>query len=224
MSLCVFNGRRLTIVLLTFATMVLPLTALGAGTQTSVIAGNHSPMVERLVDAAPAPSDQKLTMRIDLNPSHRDALESLLAAQQDLSSPSYHQWLKTGEFDRRFGPDPAARAAIIRWLKSQGFEISKSQYGRSIKFTGTVAEADRAFGVAIYAVDGGKHYGNMSDPAVPAQFAPSISFIDGLDNLRGSNATMHIAPGSPRRCQGIVTVREDRRSNRIWTAGFLHLL
>jgi subtilase family serine protease len=199
MSLCVlfYSGRRLPVMLLAFAAMLSPLTALGAETQTSVIAGNHSPTVEKFVTAAAAPSGEMLTMRIDLNPAHRQELERLLAEQQEPGSPNYHRWLKTGEFDRRFGPEPAVRAAIARWLASQGFEVSKLPEGRAIKFTGTVAQAERAFSVAIYSVDGGKHYGNMSDPAVPAQFASSISFIDGLDNLRGSNSTMHIAPGSP---------------------------
>jgi subtilase family serine protease len=197
MSLSLFAGRRLPVVLLTFAAMLFALTALGADPQTSLIAGNHSPTVEKIVAPGAAPSGQMLKMRIDLNPSHRDALERLLAAQQDPSSPSYHRWLKTGEFDRRFAPDPAARAAIAQWLKQQGFEVSQSPNGRALKFTGTVEQAQRAFSVAIDSVDGGKHYGNISDPAVPSQFAPSIAFIDGLDNLRGSHTSMHAVPGSP---------------------------
>jgi subtilase family serine protease len=201
MSLSVCAGRRWPVVCLAFAAMLLPmllqLTALGADPQTSVIAGNHSPTVAKLVAAQAAPSGQMLTMRVDLNPSHRDALERLLAAQQDPNSPSYHRWLPTGEFDRRFAPDSAARAAIAQWLKEQGFEVAEAPNGRAIKFTGTVAQAQRAFSVAIYSADGGKHYGNLSDPAVPAQFAPSIAFIDGLDNLRGSHTAMHVTPGSP---------------------------
>ena len=197
MSYSSFARRRVRVVLLTLGAMLLPLTALGADPQTSQIAGDHSPTVEKLIAPQRAPSDQLLTMRIDLNPSHRDELEALLAAQQDPSSPSYHQWLRTGEFDRRFGPDSATRAAIAQWLKERGFEVSESRNGRAIKLTGTVAQAQRAFGVAIYSVDGGKHYGNMSDPAVPSQFAPSIAFIDGLDNLRGSHTAMHVVPGSP---------------------------
>jgi subtilase family serine protease len=197
MILSVCAGRRLPVGFLAFAAMLLPLTALAAGPQTILIAGNHSPAVEKLVAAQTVSSHQILTMRIDLNPSHRDALERLLAAQQDPSSPSYHRWLEPGEFDRRFAPDPAARAAITRWLKEQGFEVAEAPNGRAINFTGTVAQAQRAFSVAIYSADDGKHYGNLADPAVPAQFASTIAFIDGLDNLRGSHTAMHVTPGSP---------------------------
>jgi len=197
MGLSLFNGRRLPVGWLAFAAILFALTALGAEPQTNLITGNHSPTVEKLVGASAAPSDQMLSMRIDLNPSHRDELEALLAAQQDPSSPSYHQWLKTGEFDRRFGPDPDTRTAIAQWLKQQGFEVSQTPNGRGIKFTGTIEQAQRAFNVAIYSADNGKHYGNLGDPAVPSQLAPSIAFIDGLDNLRGSHTGMHVVPGSP---------------------------
>ena len=181
-----------------FAIVFLPLLiARAAEAQISPISGNHSPAAEKLVGAQGAPADQMLAMRIDLNPSHRDELEALIAAQQDPTSPSYHRWLKTGEFDRRFGPDAATRTAIVRWLNDEGFEALSSTNGRSIKFNGSVAQAQRAFGVAISSTDGGKHFGNVEDPQVPTQFAGAIAFIDGLDNLRGSHSPMHFVPGSP---------------------------
>jgi subtilase family serine protease len=196
MSLSLFAGRCLPLGLLAIAAMLVPPAALGADTQSALVAGNHSPYVEELRAAEAAPGEQMLSMRIDLNPSHRDELEALLAAQQDPASPSYHQWLKTGEFDRRFAPDADARAAITQWLQQQGFEVAQTSGGHSIGFTGTVEQARNAFGVAINSSDGGKHYGNLGDPAVPAPFASSIAFIDGLDNLRGAHTSMHIVPGS----------------------------
>lgn len=97
----------------------LPVSIAFAEGQMVPIAGNHSPSVEKLIAPKPAPTDTMLTMSIDLNPTNRAELERLLAAQQDPTSPDYHRWLKTGEFDQRFGPDPAVRAAITQWLEER---------------------------------------------------------------------------------------------------------
>jgi subtilase family serine protease len=167
------------------------------GQETAVIAGNHSPSIDNLAAPQPAPADQLLQMSITLNPSNRTALEALRAGQQDPASPNYRRWLKPGEFDRRFGPDPAVRAAIVQWLATAGFTVSQSKGDRwRIKFSGSVAQAEHGFGVPIVSQDYGRHFANLADPSVPAQFAGEIGFIDGLDNLRGAGKTMGIVPGS----------------------------
>ena len=167
------------------------------GQQTALIVGNHSPSIEHLAAPRPAPADQLLQMSITLNPSNRPALEALQAGQQDPASPDYRRWLKPGEFDRRFGPDAAVRAAIVQWLETAGFTVSRSKGDRwRIKFSGSVAQAERGFSVQIVSQDDGRHFANLVDPSVPAQFAGEIGFIDGLDNLRGSGKTMGIVPGS----------------------------
>ncbi len=97
------------------------------GQETAVIVGNHSPSIDNLGAPHPAPADQLLQMSITLNPSNRPALEALHAGQQDPASPDYRRWLKSGEFDRQFGPDPAVRAAIVEWLTTAGFTVSQSK-------------------------------------------------------------------------------------------------
>jgi subtilase family serine protease len=172
--------------------------ARATGQSTALIAGNHSPSIERFATSHPAPADRLLQMSISLNPSNRPALEALRAAQQDPASPDHHRWLKAGEFDRRFGPDPAVRAAIAQWLATAGFTVAPSKGNPwTVKFSGTVTQAEHGFGVAIVSPDEGQHFANLTDPSIPSQFAGSISYIDGLDNLRGSSELMHIAPGSP---------------------------
>src|SRR5271163_937353 len=166
--------------------------------QTQVIAGNHSPSIERFIAPRPAPGDQTLELSITLKPTNSPAIEKLIAAQQTPSSPDYHHWLKPGEFDRRFGPDATVRNAIVQWLTGSGFTI---RYAKSnawtIRFSGTVLQAEQAFGVEINSMDDGKYFANMTDPRIPSQFAGAIGFIDGLDNLRGWRDTMRVAPGTP---------------------------
>ncbi|HUY27565.1 MAG TPA: S53 family peptidase [Candidatus Binataceae bacterium] len=166
--------------------------------QMAPIAGNHSPAIDTMIAPQPAPGDKVIAMGIDLNPTNRVELERLLTAQQDPTSPDYHRWLKRGEFDRRFGPDPLMREAITQWLVQKGFKIaSPTSDHRVIRFQGTITQAQDAFGVAIYSSDGGKDYGNLADPSIPSQFADAIGFIDGLDNLRAGYTPLHTVPGSP---------------------------
>ncbi len=187
---------RFAIVLLT---ALYGLTAARADAQqTALVVGNHSPSIERLAASHPASTDQSLQMSIALNPSNRTALEALQAAQQDPSSPEYRQWLKRGEFDSRFGPDPAVRAAIVQWLTAAGFSVSQSKSTLwTIKFSGSVAQAEHTFATEIVSGDDGRYFANLSDPSIPADFAGEIGHIDGLDNLRGSASTMRVVPGSP---------------------------
>jgi len=182
-----------------------------ADAQVATLAGNHSPAVDQIASAASALGSQMLSMRIDLKPSHSDELAALLAAQQDPKSSSYHQWLKTGEFERRFGPDATAREAIAQWLKGQGFEVAQSSDLWAVKFSGTVDQAQRAFAVTIKSADSGKHFGNTGDPAVPAQFASAIAYIDGLDNLRAAHTPLHAVPGSAADSAGIAVGGPDEK-------------
>ncbi|HLX37430.1 MAG TPA: protease pro-enzyme activation domain-containing protein, partial [Candidatus Binataceae bacterium] len=116
-----------------------------ARAQVAALAGDHSPAVDQIANSANAPSDQMLSMRIELKPSHLEELNALMAAQQDPKSSRYHQWLKTGEFDQRFGPEPAQRAAITQWLAQRGFEVAESSDRWAVKFTGSVAQAQHSF-------------------------------------------------------------------------------
>jgi len=166
--------------------------------QTAVIAGNHSPSIERFIAPRPAPGDQTLELSIALKPANGPAIEKLIASQQTPSSPDYHHWLKPGEFDRRFGPDATVRSAIVQWLTGSGFTIGQAKSNAwTIRFSGTVLQAEQAFGVEINSMDDGRYFANMTDPRIPAQFAGAIGFIDGLDNLRGWRDTMRVALGTP---------------------------
>ncbi|MGH7778626.1 MAG: protease pro-enzyme activation domain-containing protein [Candidatus Binataceae bacterium] len=192
--------RRYPIALLaTIAlSILLPISRARGEEQMIPIPGNHSHAVEKMVAPQPAPGDTVLTMSVALNPTNRAELERLIAAQQDPESPEYHKALKRGEFDRRFGPDPAVRTQITRWLTQKGFKIvNPTSDHHSIRFQGTITQAQDAFGIVIYTADGGMHYGNLADPSVPSEFVNAIGFVDGLDNLRGWHTPMRFVPGGP---------------------------
>jgi subtilase family serine protease len=109
-------------------------------------------------------------------------LDQLLVQQQDPASPNYHQWLKSGEFDQRFGPRPEDVSAVANWLTSEGFTVASAS-DEHLEFSGNVAQAQRSFAVRIARYGDGTIYANVEDPTVPPQFDGIIGAITGLDNM-----------------------------------------
>ena len=98
-------------------------------------------------------------------------LKALLAAQQDPSSPSYHQWLTPAQFGQQFGMSADDLAQVSAWLQQEGFTItSVSQSNNSISFNGSVASVERAFQTQIhnYRVNGETHFANSTEISIPS--------------------------------------------------------
>jgi subtilase family serine protease len=113
-------------------------------------------------------------------------LESLLAQQQDRSSPNYHEWLTPAQFADRFGMTRADIQRVAAWLQSQGFAVTSVSNNRNeISFDGTVSQIEVVFGTQIhnYAVDGEIHFANATDPSVPEALAESVLAIGHLHDF-----------------------------------------
>jgi subtilase family serine protease len=171
--------------------LVRPAAAVGPAT---ILEGNHPDQAADIVGAAAASPSQPLAMRLTMAIRNRDELTQLLADQQDPTSPQYHRWLTPDAFTRRFGPTDADLARVTQWLKKKGFTVSAADPStREISFTGTVAQAQNVFGVKIAATADGRLYSNISDPAVPADLAPIVESIHGLDNLLHSMPLVRVS-------------------------------
>lgn len=119
-------------------------------------------------------------------PAQERALEQLIAAQQDSKSPEYHKWLTPADYGARFGASPANVAAVTRWLEAGGFTVDALPANRSqLRFHGSKPQVEAALHTQIhlFEVDGVRHFSNVSDPAVPAEIAPAIMLIRGLDDF-----------------------------------------
>jgi subtilase family serine protease len=109
-------------------------------------------------------------------------------------NPKFHKWLKTGEFDSRFGRTKAEVNAVSRWLGDQGFLVSAAN-PLGITATGNAAIAEAAFHTTIAASPDGAVFANVSDPEIPAPFYGIIGAIDGLDNTLRAVPLLHQTPG-----------------------------
>lgn len=183
--------RRIASVVLIATLAVLSLTLMSArSADTAILVGNHPREAETLPSIGNAEPNQLLSMEIRFANRDEAELNQLLAEQQNPTSPNYHRWLATGEYNRRFGPRQSDIDAVADWLKSEGFTVESTSDGY-IKFSGTVAQAQRTFSTRIARFGDGSTYANINDPSIPARFAGVIDNISGLDNM------MHAVPVGP---------------------------
>jgi len=141
-------------------------------------------------DLGLAPADKKLdslSLHFSMTAAQQADLTQLLAAQLNPSSPSYHQWLTPEQFGARFGLSSADLAKVSAWLTGQGFTItSVARSSTFITFTGTVAQAQTAFGTTIHSLsyNGEQHFSNTTDPELPTAVASVVAAVNGLNDFK----------------------------------------
>jgi subtilase family serine protease len=140
--------------------------------------------------AKEAPSDHVMTMELEFAQRNQAELDKLEAEINDPHSSRYQQWITPEEMHARFGVTQAQFNSVGQWLQSQGFTITDKSYGGNedyIRFTGTVAQVDRAFQVHIMEPEF-ELYVPKEAPVIPAQFNGVIGHISGLDNVGFMNS------------------------------------
>jgi subtilase family serine protease len=149
--------------------------------------GGHA---KQSTDLGLAPANlqlESLSVRFSMTAAQQADLNQLLAAQLNPSSPSYHQWLTSEQFGARFGLSSSDLANVSSWLTSQGFTItSVAKSSTFISFSGTVAQAQQAFGTTIHNVslNGEQHVTNLTDPTVPSAIANVVLAVTGLNDFK----------------------------------------
>src|SRR5271156_713896 len=152
--------------------------------------GTISGHAKQSVDLGLAPGNRKLeslSLRFSMTAAQQADLTQLLAAQLNPGSPSYHQWLTPEQFGARFGLSSADLGKVSAWLTSQGFTItSVARSSTFISFTGTVAQAQTAFGTTIHSLsyNGEQHISNITDPVVPSAIASVVAAVNGLNDFK----------------------------------------
>ena len=126
----------------------------------SAVARSHPALTNapRFV-SMPAPN-VAVDFGIHLPLRNKAQLEKLVEVQSDPDSPMFQHWLNPAQFRANFGPAPATVAAIAKYLRAQGFSITKTE-SQLLHVRGTVATVQRAFGVQM---------GN-----VPSQFGTTLA-------------------------------------------------
>lgn len=163
--------------------------------QATTIAGNHADEAADFSSGPEITASKTLRMQISLALHNPGAIENLIEAQQDPSSPQYHRWLAPGEFNARFGPTQAEMSSVAAWLTGKGFKVESASIAkRAIVFSGAARSAESAFNVRIHTNASGALYANLGDPSVPASIAPMVGSIRGLSNILRSHPSVQYAP------------------------------
>jgi Pro-kumamolisin, activation domain len=135
--------------------------------------------------AKEAPADKVMKLELEFAVRNQAQLDQLMAEIEDPHSKRYHQWVTPEEMHTRFGETQAEFDAVTQWLQSEGLKVTDKSFGTNedfIRFTGTVAQVDKAFQVHIMEPQF-ELYVPKEAPAIPARFKGVIARINGLDNV-----------------------------------------
>ena len=164
-------------------------------TSSPISIGGLAPLGQQGTDLGPAAASQPLgRMLLLLAPSsaQQSALNALLAALADPTSPQYHQWLTPQQFAASYANSASDVAAVVSWLESQGFQVAHLPSGRGwIEFSGTVSQAEQAFGAPIHTVAGANGISRpvlMGVASVPAALRPVVAGLVSLDGVLSTAA------------------------------------
>lgn len=145
-----------------------------------------SPMLASAIDLGAASPDLPLQVTVALALRDKAGLDAFLQSASDPASPLFQQWLTQAEFNDRYGPTPEQAGAVAAWLSGAGFTVTDVAANRLlVQADGTAADALAAFGVAVHSVvlDGAAHYAVVDEPQLPADVAPFVVGVLGLDDL-----------------------------------------
>lgn len=85
-----------------------------------------------------------------LKPRDERALQSFITSVTTRHSSEYHQYLRAGQFESRFGPASSTIAAVRSTLVGDGLQItSVTRDGLMIGFSGTTGEVESAFDTSL---------------------------------------------------------------------------
>jgi len=166
------------------------------------ISGTVHPLTRQaseLGEANPGMRLESMTLNIAPSVAEKTELDALVEAQQNPKAAQYHQWLTQEEFGERFGLTEADLSQVTGWLETQGFTVKSVAPSRNlITFSGTVAQAERAFHTQIHQYRSGvdMRISNATEIALPQGLGNVVAGVGGLSGFRPKPRTTvkHLDP------------------------------
>jgi subtilase family serine protease len=156
----------------------------------ATLQNSHSPRANAQNDLGalnPGTQLQGITIVFSRSAAQQAALDTLVAAQQNPSSPLYHQWLTPDQFAASFGMSDADLAAVTNWLQGEGFTVLGPNRSRTaLSFSGTAAQVASAFGAELhnYKINGQTVFAPSADLSVPAALSGVVLAVRNLSSFR----------------------------------------
>jgi len=187
----VWRGRLRSaplIVVLAFLVSAVPFLTLApaqAAEPLVTVANSTTPALAGARLIGPTNPAQQLDLALTLPTQHAEQLAALLREQYDPGSATYQHWLSAGQFAAAFGPSAAQVAVVKAYVERYGLRVGRQQGPFVLDVSGTVAQAEAAFGVQIndyVGAQGQRFYAPAHAARVPASVAAELAGIVGLDN------------------------------------------
>ncbi len=176
--------------------------------QMELVLGSVHPLAQAEFDQGPVAGSMPLahvSIVFRLSDAQQEALDQLLAEQQDPSSANFHKWLTPEQYADRFGLTPGDTAKVVSWLKSQGLTVESVSRSRTeIFFAGSAAQISSALRTEIhrFSMNSKNHFANVTEPSVPSAFAGMVLGFRNLDDFR-PKSRMRVLPHFTSNISGI---------------------
>ena len=200
--------RKVAIGLLASGT-VIGLTA-AAGAASAAPQGRHPldgsmpKWLHQARDMGTSASTQRMNFGVLLGMRDQAGAAATLQAISDPASSSYGKWLTNAEFDARYAPATSSVTAVQGWLRSEGFQITKTlPSGMYVEASGSVSQVENTFGTSVheYSYLGKDVHANNSQLSLPANTPAAVtSAVAGVIGVDQGTALKHTAdtePGPP---------------------------
>ncbi len=133
-----------------------------------------APAVERLVLKA-SEASASMSVEVALRMRNFGELQARIARGEQISR---------AEMATRYFPLAADHDKLVRWLRAQGLEITRTDGNRAAVFVrGSVSAIAGAFGVSfarVTGVDGAEYTSAVTAPSLPPDISPAVLGIHGL--------------------------------------------
>ena len=159
------------------------------------LAGSRPPRALPSDDIGAVPATLQLhgiSLVFSLSAAQQSALDALVAAQQNPSSPLYHRWITPDQYAAQFGAAPSDISAAETWLEQQGFSVdSVSRSHTRIFFSGTAAQVAASFGAPLHyylspgtaVAPAATHFAPSADLSLPAALSSSVLAVGNLSSF-----------------------------------------
>ena len=174
-----------------------------SSSSASTLKGSLHPLAQAQYDSGRVPADTRLngiSIVFNRSAAQQADLEALIAAQQNPSSPLYHQWLNPDQFAARFGMAQSDLNKVQTWLEQQGFSIDSVARSRNmIRFSGSVNQVEQTFQTQMhfYTIGGGKHFAPSTALTLPSALTPVVMAVRNLDDFRPRSMYIASRRGHP---------------------------
>jgi subtilase family serine protease len=201
-----FHGRRRVLLAgaAVLATAILAGPATASAPSRHLIAGSAPRWVSHAKAVSATPKRQQVAFGVLLHMRNQGGAVRTLQAVSEPASAAYGRWLTNAQFNARYAPAHSRVVAVQRWLRAQGFAVTKTfRSGMYVEASGTAARVERTFGTSLheYHYRGATLRSNatpLSLPAAtPAAVTGAVAGIIGIDQGSALKQPAATEPGPP---------------------------